>query len=235
MTKKMKADTPESPISAPGSASNSSEEKRPGSETSVAAPVSGMVDSAKQAGVQVLDQAKDQAASHADQQRQTLASGMQAVAHAFQSMGEDLRSKEQGPVAKYAAEIGEAIGGQIEQLAKHLRDRDVRQLISDAEDFARRSPAVFLASAFAVGLAASRFLKSSGPASANAPTQSPNPGPSTLGTQPALPPVSPPPSAAASSMPTGFPFDPPEPFEAQLAASLNPIPPVPAGTDPAGT
>ena len=235
MAKRMKADTPESPISAPGSVNNSSEEKQSGSEPSVTGQVSEMIDSAKQAGAHVLDQAKDQATSHADQQRQTLASGVQAVAHAFHSMGEDLRSKEQGPIAKYAAEMGQAIGGQVEQLANYLRDRDVRQLISDTEDFARRSPAVFLGSAFALGLAASRFLKSSRPASANAPNKTSNPGPSTPGTQIALPPASPPPAGSGSSMPSGFPFDPPEPFEEQPAASLNTTPSTPTGTDPAGT
>ncbi len=131
----------------------------------------GVVDSAKQAASQakeaashVIDQAKNQAASRADEQRQTAASGFQAVAHAFRSMGDDLRNKDEGPVAQYAAEIGNAIGGQVERLANYLRQRDVRQLVGDAEDFARHSPAVFLGSAFVLGLAASRFLKSSRPA-----------------------------------------------------------------------
>jgi hypothetical protein len=131
----------------------------------------GVVDSAKQAANQakeaashVIDQAKDQATSRADQQRQTAASGFEAVAHAFRSMGDDLRNREQGPVAEYAAELGHAIGGHVERLANYLRERDVRRVVSDAEDFARRSPAVFLGTAFALGLAASRFLKSSRPA-----------------------------------------------------------------------
>ncbi|MGI9072007.1 MAG: hypothetical protein ACR2JB_12025 [Bryobacteraceae bacterium] len=127
-----------------------------------------VVDSAKQAASQakeaasgVIDQAKDQATTRVDQQRKTAASGVQAVAHAFRNMGDDLRNRQEGPVAEYAAEIGQAIGGQAERLANYLRERDVGQLVSDAEDFARRSPAVFLGSAFVLGLAASRFLKSS--------------------------------------------------------------------------
>jgi hypothetical protein len=129
-----------------------------------------VVDSAKQAASQakeaagnVIDKAKDQATSRVDQQRQTAASGVQAVAHAFRSMGDDLRNRQEGPVAEYAAEMGHAIGGQAERLANYLRQRDIRQIVSDAEDFARRSPAVFLGSAFVLGLAASRFLKSSRP------------------------------------------------------------------------
>ncbi|MFL6354266.1 MAG: hypothetical protein ACJ74Z_20775 [Bryobacteraceae bacterium] len=129
-----------------------------------------VVDSAKEAASQakqtasnVVDQAKDRAASRIDQQRQTAASGVQAVAQAFRSMGDELRNRQEGPVAQYAAEIGHAIGGRAERLASYLRQRDVRQMVTDAEDFARRSPAVFLGSAFVLGLAASRFLKSSRP------------------------------------------------------------------------
>jgi len=136
--------------------------------------VSAISDTAKQAASQakdaasnMLDQAKDQAASRIDQQRQTLASGIQAVANAFRSMGEDLRNKEEGPVAQYGAEIGQAIGGQVERLGSYLQGRDIHQLITEAEDFARRSPAVFLGSAFVLGLAASRFLKSSRPAASS--------------------------------------------------------------------
>jgi hypothetical protein len=127
-----------------------------------------VVDSAKQAASQakeaasgVIDQAKDQAATRVDQQRQTAATGVQAVAQAFRNMGDDLRNRQEGPVAEYAAEVGHAIGGQAERLANYLRQRNARQLVTDAEDFARRSPAVFLGGAFVLGLAASRFLKSS--------------------------------------------------------------------------
>ena len=133
----------------------------------------GLADSAKQATGQakeaaskMFDQAKDQAASRADQQRQTIASGFQTVAQAFRSMGDNLRGSEQSPVTQYASEIGHAMGGQVERLGNYLQGRDVRQILTDTESFARRSPAVFLGGAFVLGLAASRFLKSSRPAPA---------------------------------------------------------------------
>jgi hypothetical protein len=139
----------------------------------------GIADSAKQAASQakeaagrVMDQAKNEAASRADQQRETAATGFQAVAHAFRNMGDDLRNQEQGPIAQYAAEMGNAMGGQVERFANYLRGRDVHQLISDAEDFARRSPAIFLGGAFVLGLATSRFLKSSRPVSRSAAARS---------------------------------------------------------------
>lgn len=131
----------------------------------------GVADSAKQAASQakeaagnVVEQVKTQAASQADQQRHTLASGIGSVAQAFRNMGEQLRTQDQGPVAGYAADLGNSISGKMEQLAEQLHQRDVRQLAGDVENFARRSPAMFLGIAFVVGFAASRFLKSSRPA-----------------------------------------------------------------------
>ena len=140
------------------------------SDSSGASPIDSMTDSAKNAASQakdaasrVFDQAKDQAASRADQQRQTVASGFEAVGQAFRTLGKDLGNKDQGPVAHYAAEVGNALGDQVDRVAKYLQGRDIRQLLSDTEDFARKSPALFLGGAFVLGLAASRFLKSSNP------------------------------------------------------------------------
>ncbi len=139
--------------------------------TGSSSDVSGMADSAKQAAGQakeaashVIDQAKEQAASRVDQQRQTLASGLGAVAQAFNSMGNRLRNQDEGPVAQYAAEMGQAVGGQVDRLSKYLQGRNLQELVTDVESFARRSPGAFLGSAFVLGLAASRFLKSSRPA-----------------------------------------------------------------------
>ena len=191
------------PPATPGSSGNGRSTENTSAEgTSGASTGAGISESAKQTvskakdtASQLLGQVKDQATSQVDQQRQTLASGMQAVAHAFQSMGEDLRQKEQGPVAEYAAEIGQAIAGQVEHLAGYLRERDLRQIVSETEGFARRSPAVFLGGAFVLGLAVSRFLKSSqstSQASGSASDQNAN----TPGTQLALPPVPSPTSSA---------------------------------------
>jgi hypothetical protein len=44
-----------------------------------------------------------------------------------------------------------------------LRKKDVQQLMQDAQRLARRQPALFIGSAFALGLVAARFLKSSPP------------------------------------------------------------------------
>ncbi|MBV9081616.1 MAG: hypothetical protein JOZ62_02985 [Acidobacteriaceae bacterium] len=150
--------------------SDSSATDAAGAEPQASSTVSAMAGSAKQAAAQaketvsrVIDQAQDEATSRADQQRHTLASGFQTVAHAFRSMGDNLRSEEQGPVAQYAAEMGHAIAEQVDRVANYLHGRELRHIVNDAEDLARRSPTVFLGGAFVLGLITSRFLKSSRP------------------------------------------------------------------------
>lgn len=181
--------------------SNENQSKSAGSGSSTlpgADAVKQVASQAKDTATNLLGQVKGQAASQVDQQKQTLASGIQTVAQAFQTMGEELRKKEAGPVGDYAAEIGQAIGGQVEQVATYLRERDLTQLLSETEGFARRSPAVFLGGAFVVGLAASRFLKSSrSSSSTSSGAANPSSG-ATPGAQLALPPASTPSISATS-------------------------------------
>jgi len=48
---------------------------------------------------------------------------------------------------------------QIQRLADSVEQKDSRQLMSDAQDFARNNPGTFLAACAAVGFAAARVLK----------------------------------------------------------------------------
>jgi len=61
------------------------------------------------------------------------------------------------PVAQYVTKAAD----QLESLTRALNDKPVEDLLVDAETFARSQPALFLGLAFAAGLAAARFLKSS--------------------------------------------------------------------------
>jgi ElaB/YqjD/DUF883 family membrane-anchored ribosome-binding protein len=51
---------------------------------------------------------------------------------------------------------------QIQRLADSVERKDSRQLMSDAQDFARNNPGTFLAACAAVGFAAARVLKAGG-------------------------------------------------------------------------
>jgi hypothetical protein len=51
----------------------------------------------------------------------------------------------------------------MRNFSDQLRQKDVRELMSDVERFAQRQPTLFLGGAFALGLLGARFLKSSAP------------------------------------------------------------------------
>jgi hypothetical protein len=52
---------------------------------------------------------------------------------------------------------------QIQGVADTVRERDVRELVGEVQDFARRQPTLFFGGAVVLGFAALRFLKSSAP------------------------------------------------------------------------
>jgi hypothetical protein len=52
---------------------------------------------------------------------------------------------------------------QIQGVADTVRERDVRELVGEVQDFARRQPTLFFGGAVVLGFAALRFLKSSPP------------------------------------------------------------------------
>lgn len=113
---------------------------------------------AKQKAGEVADQAKQTTASRANEQKDKAADSLGSVARAFDDVGNQLR--DQNPTMAHYADMA---SDKIEQFASQISNRDVTDLLGDVEDFARRNPAAFLGGAFALGMAAARFLKSSQP------------------------------------------------------------------------
>jgi hypothetical protein len=52
---------------------------------------------------------------------------------------------------------------QIQGVADTVRERDMRELVGEVQDFARRQPTLFFGGAVVMGFAALRFLKSTAP------------------------------------------------------------------------
>ena len=50
---------------------------------------------------------------------------------------------------------------QVDEWIDRVRQRDVRDMVRDLQEFGRRQPALLLAGSFAAGVVAARFLKSS--------------------------------------------------------------------------
>jgi len=116
-----------------------------------------VVDQAKQKTGEAMDQARESAFAMMGQQKTRAAEGLGSVASALRQTGESLRGSEQGAFAQYA----ERAADKVEQVAGQLRDKDMDELLYEAERFARREPELFLGGAVLLGLLASRFVKAS--------------------------------------------------------------------------
>jgi len=119
----------------------------------------------RQAKDKVVDQARstfrdarDRAGSSLDKGRRQAADQLGGIGSAFHRTGEQLRGENQ---ARFG-DVADSVGRQIDRVADYLRETDGRAIARDLEGFARRQPAVVFAGAFALGLVAARFLKSSG-------------------------------------------------------------------------
>jgi hypothetical protein len=112
---------------------------------------------------QAAGQVQEKATSRLDQQKQTLVEGLGSVAEGIRQMGENLGKTEQGGVVRLTAQYGDTLAGQLERFSGYLNEREVGDLVGEAEDFARRNSTYFVGGAFLLGLMGARFLKSSTP------------------------------------------------------------------------
>jgi hypothetical protein len=103
----------------------------------------------------VAEQA-EQVREKADTAREQTANRFRRVASHLQHVGDTLRSDD-----RMAADLAERASRGIEGVASYVANTDVRGLVRDTEQLARRQSALFFGGAFMLGLAVGRFLKSS--------------------------------------------------------------------------
>jgi hypothetical protein len=90
-------------------------------------------------------------------QKERATDGLGTIAQAVRKSTEELRGGSHDTLAEYVEQAAD----QLERLSTHLKNRDVGELLHDAQQLARRRPVIFIGSAFALGLIGARFLKSS--------------------------------------------------------------------------
>lgn len=121
----------------------------------------GVVEQAKQTVANVANEATAQATqkvqSGVAQGKDRTARALGAVADSLRSAGNDLRGRDEGMISQ----LVDRAADRASQIADHLNNSDPNALLDDVENFARREPMMFVAGAFAIGLVAARFLKSS--------------------------------------------------------------------------
>jgi ElaB/YqjD/DUF883 family membrane-anchored ribosome-binding protein len=109
----------------------------------------------------LVNQIRDKAASQINEQKNRATEGLGGVAQAVRESTQQLRAQHYDTVA----DMVERAADQIERFSKNLRERDLDQIVSDAQDLARKNPSVFIGASFAAGLVAARFVKASRPES----------------------------------------------------------------------
>jgi hypothetical protein len=105
----------------------------------------------------LMDKMRQGASSQLSTQKDRAIDGIGSVAQAVRQSTQRLRDQHHETIAHYIDETA----NQLERFSDRLRDKDVGELVRDAQRFAKRRPAVFIGSAFAAGLMAARFFKSS--------------------------------------------------------------------------
>jgi hypothetical protein len=105
----------------------------------------------------IVDKVRDQATAQLSTQKDRAFEGIGNVAQAVRQSTQQLRDQHHETLAGYVEQAAD----QIDRFAQQLRSKDVTELLDDAQRLARRQPALFVGSAFAVGLIGARFLKSS--------------------------------------------------------------------------
>jgi hypothetical protein len=105
----------------------------------------------------VTGRAKETAKTAVSNQKGRVTESVGAIADALHQTADHLDDQDQGSIARFAHMAAD----RLEDFSNDLQDKSVDQIFGEVEGFARREPALFLGGALALGLLASRFLKSS--------------------------------------------------------------------------
>jgi ElaB/YqjD/DUF883 family membrane-anchored ribosome-binding protein len=120
------------------------------------------LDQAKSTAGEAYDKVAEKTVSTIEERKAGVTGGLRTVADSVRKVGSDLsQAKEKSPVTEYSGRYAQTAAGKLEQVAGYFENRDLRAITRDVESYARRNPAVFIGTAFAIGFLAARFLKSS--------------------------------------------------------------------------
>jgi hypothetical protein len=135
--------------------------------TTTANGPSSTTEQAKEKAQEGAQQAKRTVRDQVDQRSTEAGERVGTTAQDIRSVGEELRKQGKDQPAKLAEQAAD----RAESLGDYLKRSDGDTILRDVEDFGRRQPWAVIAGCFALGFAASRYLKaSSSRRSENAPS-----------------------------------------------------------------
>lgn len=100
--------------------------------------------------------ARDQASGLIDERKSAAAEELADLSEALRGASEHLRNHSRSVIAGFA----QTTADRIESVATAVRERDIVDLIDEAQRFARRQPEVFFAGAVALGFLFARAMRS---------------------------------------------------------------------------
>jgi hypothetical protein len=101
--------------------------------------------------------ARHEAEARADHWTTSMGERADSVGRALRAAADRLRDEGETSMADMARDAA----SQVERMSGYLEDESPRDMLDDFEELGRKNPGAFVGSAFAVGLAAGRFLRAS--------------------------------------------------------------------------
>lgn len=119
------------------------------------ADAAGLRDQASAKAADLKGQAADKAREYAEEGKARASAGLDSVAKMISDSASQIDEKLGGAYGDYARKAGDAVA----DFSASLRDKDVEELIDDARDLIRRSPAIAIGAAAAAGFMIARIVK----------------------------------------------------------------------------
>lgn len=114
-------------------------------------------DQVKEDTAGLTEEAKRLAQDTAEKQKSAAAEQISRVAAALHSAAHELDQGDGTGFGRYADQAA----GSLDRLSERIRNKDVRSILGDVEDFARNQPVLFITGAVAIGFALGRFFRAS--------------------------------------------------------------------------
>lgn len=111
-------------------------------------------DAARQTAARLGDQMREAAESFMHEQQERVAEAVHDFAEVLRHTADTLEREDRTGAARYA----DKAAAQIDRLSESMRRQQLREMLSNTEDFARRQPVLFIAGAVAIGFVFGRVL-----------------------------------------------------------------------------
>jgi hypothetical protein len=105
----------------------------------------------------ITDRVRESTGAQLSRQKDRATEGLGQVAQAIRQSTQSLRDQQHDTIATYIEQAAD----RLDRVSVQLKQKNIGELVQDAQRFARRQPALFIAAAFALGVTSARFLKSS--------------------------------------------------------------------------